>query len=222
LCCGFGALRAGVSIIDDIPRTDRDLIQAASKGDAEAWRMLYTRWLPWTWRCAYSLMENVHEAEEVMSEAMLAWVQHIGETSQDSAQLAVWLRTVVYHKAVDYMRQRDRSRRAMQIAASLQQEGRRSCELPALPESADRPETGEILARLSESQRLLLEWKYLDGLSVRQIAERLGASEKAIQARLYRAREDIRRENNCQKLAAEGALSGPQRQPRRHNRDRSI
>jgi DNA-directed RNA polymerase specialized sigma24 family protein len=39
----------------------------------------------------------------------------------------------------------------------------------------------------------VLEWKYLDALRVREIAERLGDSEKAIETVLYRARREFRR-----------------------------
>ncbi len=37
-----------------------------------------------------------------------------------------------------------------------------------------------------------LEWKYIDGLSVREIAERLTLSEKAAESVLTRARESFR------------------------------
>jgi DNA-directed RNA polymerase specialized sigma24 family protein len=38
----------------------------------------------------------------------------------------------------------------------------------------------------------VLEWKYLESSSVRDIAERLGKTEKAVEAALYRARISFR------------------------------
>jgi len=38
----------------------------------------------------------------------------------------------------------------------------------------------------------LLEWKYVDGLSILELAERLGRSPKAIESLLTRAREAFR------------------------------
>jgi DNA-directed RNA polymerase specialized sigma24 family protein len=49
-----------------------------------------------------------------------------------------------------------------------------------------------VMDRLSDDQRLALEWKYVDGLSVRQIAHRLDRTEKAGEATLYRARNSFR------------------------------
>ena len=46
--------------------------------------------------------------------------------------------------------------------------------------------------RWKTDERLALEWKYADSLSVREIAERLGRTEKAIEAVLYRARASFR------------------------------
>ena len=43
------------------------------------------------------------------------------------------------------------------------------------------------LDALDDEERLALEWKYIESLSVRDIAERLGRSEKAVEAILYRA-----------------------------------
>jgi RNA polymerase sigma-70 factor (ECF subfamily) len=45
---------------------------------------------------------------------------------------------------------------------------------------------------LPEQYRLALEWKYIDGLSVRQIAERLALTEKAAESILFRARREFR------------------------------
>jgi RNA polymerase sigma factor (sigma-70 family) len=50
-----------------------------------------------------------------------------------------------------------------------------------------------VLDEMPDRQRVVLEWKYLDGLRVREIAERLGESEKAVETVLYRARREFRR-----------------------------
>jgi RNA polymerase sigma-70 factor (ECF subfamily) len=56
------------------------------------------------------------------------------------------------------------------------------------------------LDALPERQRIVLEWKYLDALSVREMAERLGETEKAVESVLYRARREFRRLFDSQRL----------------------
>jgi RNA polymerase sigma factor (sigma-70 family) len=59
-----------------------------------------------------------------------------------------------------------------------------------------RAETRDAVIRaldaLADEERLVLEWKYVESLSVRDIAERLGRTEKAAEAILYRARISFR------------------------------
>jgi RNA polymerase sigma factor (sigma-70 family) len=56
-----------------------------------------------------------------------------------------------------------------------------------------RSHVQRVLDELPDRQRIVLEWKYLDSLRVREIAERLGDSEKAVETVLYRARREFRR-----------------------------
>jgi DNA-directed RNA polymerase specialized sigma24 family protein len=57
------------------------------------------------------------------------------------------------------------------------------------------------LDTLPERYGQALEWKYVDGLAVAEIAARLGTGEKAAESLLSRAREAFR--------AAIGELAGP-------------
>ena len=50
----------------------------------------------------------------------------------------------------------------------------------------------DVLEGLPPEERVVLEWKYLDRCTVREIAQRLGRTEKAVEALLYRARNAFR------------------------------
>ena len=125
-----------------------------------------------------------HAAEDVTSEVMLALLQNIQNLESEVPKLGGWLRTVVRCKAADYQRalfgpgQRWPSRRiswqpTMSIRNSLRRRHWRW----------SKQRTGFIgaLDTLPERQRIVLEWKYLEALSVREIAERLGETEKAVE-----------------------------------------
>ncbi len=65
----------------------------------------------------------------------------------------------------------------------------------SVPSDADA-RLGELLQRrlalLPAAERELVEWKYTDRLSVRVIAERLGATEKTVESRLTRVRTKLK------------------------------
>ena len=43
------------------------------------------------------------------------------------------------------------------------------------------------MAQIVDEERLVLEWKYVDEMAVKEIAVRLGRTEKAVESLLYRA-----------------------------------
>lgn len=175
--------------------TDAEMLRGAQAGSADAWRALHQRVLPSAWRQAYALVANVHAAEDIVSETMLALLRGLNALDADAVSLAAWMRTVVRRKAMDHHRWK--FRQGAHFPADT--ENPEACAVVCSPseplELAEaRDQTWRILDRLSERQRTLLQWKYNDRLSVREIAERLGETEKAVESNLYRARQDFRRE----------------------------
>jgi RNA polymerase sigma-70 factor (ECF subfamily) len=174
--------------------TDGELLRGAQQGDATAWRALYQRALPAVWRQAYALVGDVHVAEDITSETMLALLKNIDRLHADAPKIAGWLRVVVRCKVADHQRKAFRSRDKLSAAADACSNGR-AAGSPSAPLEVEetRVEVLSVLDQLSDRQRIVLEWKYLDALRVREIAERLGESEKAVETVLYRARREFRR-----------------------------
>lgn len=174
--------------------TDRELILLARENNSEAWNALCRRFLPLVWRYAYALLQEAHTAEDIVSETMLALLRNLDQVDAEAPKISAWLRSVVRHKVADHHR---RSYRAKEHLPKVGLE-RQRLEGPRQPDSALLDEencnqVAEVLQRLPERQRLALEWKYIDGMRVRTIAERLGETEKAVEATLYRARREFRR-----------------------------
>src|SRR3954468_22750085 len=175
--------------------TDVELLYGARRGDAEAWRTLYARYLPFVWRQAHAILGDSHAAEDVTSEVMLALLRNIQNLESEVPKLGGWLRTVVRCKVADHQRTLIRSRAKMAIAATLLADGLTTQLGPSAPLEVVETKRRVHLAldALPERQRIVLEWKYLDALSVREMAERLGETEKAVESVLYRARREFRR-----------------------------
>lgn len=174
--------------------TDGELLRGAQQGDAAAWRALYQRALPAVWRQAYSLVGNVDVAEDIASETMLALLKNIDRLHSDAPKIVGWLRVVVRCKAADHQRKVFRSRDKLPAVADAYSNGR-AADSPSAPLEAEetRIEVLRVLDELPDRQRIVLEWKYLDSLRVREMAERLGETEKAVETMLYRARREFRR-----------------------------
>ena len=92
--------------------TDAELVRLAREHDSEAWKTLCGRYLPVVWRYAYAHMQDVHLAEDLASEVMLAFLKNIHQIDPNAPCIAGWLRTVVRNKAADHLRQSYRALRA--------------------------------------------------------------------------------------------------------------
>ncbi len=192
--------------------TDAELVRQAREENfeapekrSEAWNMLSRRYLPLVWRYAYALLHDIHAAEDVVSETMLAFLKNIGQIDAgletEGAKIAAWLRSVVRHKVADHLRRVYRVKDHLpRVAIEKQrrnggQQRHDDSQDPSMPllVAEKRTQIAKILEGLPERQRLALEWKYIEGMRVKEIAARLGETEKAVEATLYRARREFRR-----------------------------
>lgn len=184
--------------------TDAELVRCALENDSraqslEAWNTLSRRYLPIVWRYAYAQLQDTHATEDVVSETMLALLKNIGQIDTETLKIAAWLRSVVRHKVADHHRRNYRAKDHLpRLAEGLRDREQQRHEAVAEPASGmlaaeKKIQIAEILEGLPERQRLALEWKYVEGLRVREIAERLGETEKAVEATLYRGRREFRR-----------------------------
>ena len=174
--------------------TDAELVRGIQAGDATLLPALYERCLPLVWRYAYRrLGGDVHTAEDVVSEAFLSAIESISRLDLTRGTLGGWLVGIVRHKIAHLRREKDALQNGQALAGSTAACRTRVDDPPTvLGANEEAAEVLDVLDRLAEEERVALEWKYLDGCSVRQMAGRLGRTEKAIENLLYRARQSFR------------------------------
>lgn len=174
--------------------SDARLLSCAQAGDKAAVQTLYLRFLPSVWRYAYSQSRgDVHAAEDLVAETFLAALGGLDKLDPEHVFLAGWLIGIARNKLADRQRQARRTEQWRQALRDHPKPLVDSVDGPALLEAQEtRDEVGRIMDRLPDEERLALEWKYLEKLSVREIAGRLGRTEKAVEALLYRARNAFR------------------------------
>ena len=178
--------------------TDAQLLEQAQRGDNSAWQRLYERLLPSIWRAAYVRLRDRQAAEDVVSETFLALVRSMDLLEPESCRLHGWMLQVVRNKAADWAR-RDGSRsRTLEGFSSDGQKVQAVDPAVAALDDERRQLITEVLDSLRPDQRLVLELKYADGLTVYEIASRIGQSEKSVESLLYRARLEFRRKYESQ------------------------
>ena len=172
---------------------DSALVEGLRRHDPAAVQRLSDCCLPSVWRFVYVRVKgDRHLAEDIVGESVLALIRVVSDPSVEIGNPTAWLRSVAAHKVADHFRAAARVQHLIDQAkqSPAVSDGRDAVKEQELQER--REEIRQVLDQLPEQTRLALEWKYIDKLSVKAIAERLDITEKAAESVLFRGRKDFR------------------------------
>jgi RNA polymerase sigma-70 factor (ECF subfamily) len=139
---------------------------------------------------------ELQAVDEVYQRVALAAVAQAAPLA-DRARAAPWLHRLAVIQSARYRRTLGRERRALQTVRERSPHlgnGYADDALAWLLARERQTQTQTALARLNGADAEILLLKYGERWSCRQIAERLGITEKAVDARLVRARGRLRAE----------------------------
>jgi RNA polymerase sigma-70 factor (ECF subfamily) len=159
------------SVTKPVP-SDVDLLLALRGGQVSALGSLYDRYSRLVYGLAYKILGNAEEAEDITQEVFLTlWRRDAYNPSRGS--LSGFLTTMTRSRSIDKLRSRSSKLRFIQ-----RWQGIVKSEVTATPlEQASLGERSQLvreaLSLLPESERLILEIAYYEGLSQSEIAERL-------------------------------------------------
>jgi RNA polymerase sigma-70 factor (ECF subfamily) len=169
-------------------------------GDQRALREWFDRSFPRLYRFALARLGGDHDAaSEVVQQTLCKAMERL-DSYRGEAALHTWLCQICRHTLIDYCR---KTRRAEQLRP-LEEEPHIRAVLEAIAAPAETQP--EVQAWRADLQGLVqatidalpgrygdvLEWKYVDGLAVAEIAARLDIGTKAAESLLTRARVAFR------------------------------
>lgn len=135
--------------------------------------------------------------DEVMQEVSLAAVEGRSPLA-DPAKVVPWLYRLAVIQSLLYRRKQGRRRNLTDRYAQRNRPSEQDCReedpLEWLLTEERRGQVRRALARLVRRDAEILLLKYTEDWSYRQLAENLGISESAVEARLHRARKRLRAE----------------------------
>jgi RNA polymerase sigma-70 factor (ECF subfamily) len=169
---------------------ERAVRDAVLGGDAAAWRAWYDEhFAPLaayvSWRCG-GLPDLT---DEVVQETWLTAVRRLSRFDPDRGPFLAWLCGIAANAARNAVRGRRRHRRRARPLDTASEPAAGEPD-PAAAEKAER--VAGALAALPEQYEAVLRAKYLDRLSVEEIAADRGTTAKAVESLLSRARQAFR------------------------------
>ena len=145
---------------------------------------LYDRALPQVYGYLRARVGDDATAEDLTGETFLAAVRAVRNETVTELSVA-WLVTVARNKLVDHWRRNAREQRSLQLATTGDVDDDTDLRF-------DRMHAHAVLESLGAHHRTALTLRYLDGLSVPEVARLLGRTVHATEALLVRARQRFR------------------------------
>jgi len=167
---------------------ERGLHAAVLDGDERAWNTLYADafdglYAYVRWRCA-----GLHDlADEIVQETWLVAVRRIRSFVPENGSFAGWLRGIAGNLIRNQLRRRVSYNHRAPIPVAVQVSADEASQ-----RSEDAERIAHALAALPEHYEAVLRAKYLNGLSVAEIATEHGETSKAVESLLTRARAAFR------------------------------
>lgn len=157
-------------------------VRGAQRGDEDAWRNLFEWHFEPVYRYCLNLSSGKQEmAEEITQQVFMTAARRIGRFRQRQGTFRAWLLGIARNR---FMKVRSKE---------LRHRGHERQFSTRAPKGAgtNRPQlfVYEVLAELPAHYRSVLEAKYLQRLTVNQIAEANRSTPKAVESLLTRARE---------------------------------
>jgi RNA polymerase sigma-70 factor (ECF subfamily) len=171
-------------------RSDDALISALNGGDASAFDAIYYRYRDWVVRLAFRFTSNHADSLDVLQETF-AYLFGKFPGFILTARMTTFLYPVVKNLSIAARKKRERN----VSDAALPD--------PAAPSSVDpgsaRNELGIVLASLPETHRAVLLMRFVDDMSLAEIAAALGIPEGTVKSRVHNAIATLKKDPKAQR-----------------------
>jgi RNA polymerase sigma-70 factor (ECF subfamily) len=169
------------------------LVNRCRAGDSLAIEALVRTYMPIVYRLAVSFLDDPAEADDATQEALVAALGNLS-SYRGQAKFTTWLYTITLNVCRGRFRKRRSSARLVQVLHALL---RLSAEAEPHPEqTAIRNEADarlwQVINALDDRWREAVILRYYHELSLQEIGQVLGVSERSVRTWLHKAHEQMR------------------------------
>ncbi len=182
-----------MSVVNQALRTDEELVELFVETQHNVFfEKLYERYADKVYRKCLSLVKDAGKAEDFTHDIFLKLIVKLGSFKEE-ARFSTWLYSITYNYCMDQLRiYKKRGETNLDDELELIDE---DIDIETLMEEKDldSKRLQRAIDHLNTEERSILMMKYLDDLSIRDIASVFRVTESAVKMRLLRSRESLRK-----------------------------
>ena len=164
--------------------SDRELIELANKGDSDAFEALYWRYRDWVYRLAWRFTGNRADALDVLQETFIYLLGKFPGFNL-TASMTTFLYPVVRHISITI---RNKTSQFASEEKVLEESGAPKSE----ENNHNRSELAAVLIVLPDEQREVLLMRFVDDMSLQEVAAALDIPLGTVKSRLHNALHTLR------------------------------
>lgn len=180
---------------------DKALARRILAGDERAFKSMFDEYFPRLYRFALVRLDGDEEsAREVVQQTFCKAIEKL-DSYRGEAALYAWFCRICRNSLIDYCRRRNQEYRRVvliddnsevqAVLEALSAAGSEGPEAQATQRDVRRL-VQSVMDYLPQHYGDVLEWKYVEGMTVKEIAEKTGSGAKAVESLLTRARGAFR------------------------------
>lgn len=163
---------------------DNRLIKKCQSGDKEAFQELISRYHPYVYKFLIKMTGNEDVSEDITQETFIKLIRNIDKFDiYGKAKFSTYIITLCKNCYIDYFRKNNKYINDIYINETL------NIEYDNVEEKVlDRIQYEDIntsFEKLPEDQRIVIKMKYIEGLTLKEIGEKLEIEPKTIKSRIH-------------------------------------
>jgi RNA polymerase sigma-70 factor (ECF subfamily) len=170
--------------------SDSELIELANKGDPEAFEKLYCRYRDWVYRLAWRFTGNRADALDVLQETFTYLLSKFPGFELTSS-MTTFLYPAVRHISITISSKKSRIKTEEDIPNEPEAVESKETDL-------SRSELAAVLAILPDEQREVLLMRFVDDMSLQEIAAALDIPIGTVKSRLHNSLRTLRNDHRTQ------------------------
>lgn len=170
----------------------QDLVRRANEQDRPAFAELYERYSPRIYSYLYHrLRGSSHEAEDLTADVFAKVFEKLNTYQFRGLPFSAWVFRIAHNQLIDHVRgQPRRPIVPIELAEELEASGGYDQGLAAV-------QLREAMQHLTEEQRQVVAFRFLEGMSLAQTSAAVGKSEEAVKKLQARGLASLKRVMDC-------------------------
>ena len=175
----------------EVNQEEKKLLEKIVNRDEKSLLLVYKKYHPLIFKYVKSQIANYQTAEELTQDIFLDFIEALRDFRFQSS-LKTFIFSIARHKVIDQIRKKKIKNILFSHLPSFIVEG---LKVVLIDEEIDKKELQEKIAKIINSlpndYQLILRLKYIEGVKIKEISEKLKMNFKATESLLFRARKSF-------------------------------